>query len=246
MQKKQIFILSLAFLIIISAGLYCMFLKSNKKPIIEEQKTEIKDIDIEDKKILDDTNPFKIDITYPEIAEHDDFNNLVKNIIDAKVSEFKANSLENDNSVKEIDPESYSNFPREYDLLITYDKGQIDNDVASVVLDIYSFTGGAHGLQSHFALNYDFKNKKEIKLADIFSEKENYLQTISNYCILELTKQITQNAGSTEGSWIQDGAGPIAENFKTFLIDKNSITFYFEQYQVAPYAWGNFKIVMPR
>jgi hypothetical protein len=83
-------------------------------------------------------------------------------------------------------------------------------------------------------------------LADIFSGQENYLQKISDYCVAELAKQITKNAGNTDGAWIQDGAGPVAENFSKFLINKDSITFYFEQYQVAPYAWGNFEVGMPR
>jgi len=247
MSKKQILILSLASAILVLVGLYFVFFKLNKKSSTENKNTETpQTISVEDKKITDNTAPFKIDITYPEISGQDDFNILVKNAIDKQISDFKTNSLENDQAVKETDPVTYANYPREYDLLINYDKGQIDQNLASVVLDIYSFTGGAHGLQSHIAFNYDFKNKKEIALTDVFSGQENYLQTISDYCTAELAKQITTNAGSTEGSWIQDGAGPVAENFKIFLINKDSITFYFEQYQVAPYAWGNFKVVMPK
>jgi len=247
MSKKQIAILILASIIILSVCIYFVFFRLNKKTSeTPNNQGQNQTLSIEDKKISDNTAPLKIDITYPEISGQDEFNALVKNAIDKQISDFKTNSLENDKAVKETDPVTYANYPREYDLLISYEKGQVDQNLASIVLDTYSFTGGAHGLQTHTVFNYDFKNKREITLADIFSDQENYLQKISDYCIAELTKQITKNAGNTDGAWIQDGAGPVAENFSKFLINKDSITFYFEQYQVAPYAWGNFEVVMPR
>ena len=250
MQKKKIFVLSLAFIIIILVGLYFVFFKLNKKsvPEIKITQTETTNIKIEDKKISDSANPFKIDITYPEILGHNDFNALAKNIVDEEISDFKTYSLENDNAVKETDPENYAKYPREYELIISYDKGQVDNDIASIVFNIYSFEGGAHGSSYTIPLNYDFKNKKEIVLSDIFVGQKNYLQTISDYCIADLTNQIIASAGEeyTDKDWIKTGAGPIAENFDIFLINKDSVTFYFPQYQVAAYAYGDFKVTMPR
>jgi hypothetical protein len=246
MELKKIITLVLAFLILISVGLYFVFFRSNKKSAPENQNTEVKTINVEDKKITDSTNPFKIDITYPEIAGYDNFNSLVKNIIDTQISDFKKNSLENDSAVKETDPENYAKYPREYDLIIKYDRGQVNKDIASVVFDIYNFEGGAHGASYQIALNYDLKNKKEVTLADVFAGQENYLQKISEFCITDLTKQIIALIGNTDGLWIKDGASPVAENFKTFLINGNNITFYFPQYQVAYGALGGFKVIMPK
>jgi len=248
MSKKQIAILSLAFIIVISVCIYFIFFRLNKKAFTKtpNNQGQAQTLNVEDKKISDNTSPFKIDITYPEISGQDAFNSLVKNAVDTEISEFKTNSLENDNAVKETDPGTYAKYPREYDLTISYDKGQIDSDVASVVLDVYNFEGGAHGANYQIAINYDIKNKKQLTLADVFSGQENYLQKISDYCIQDLTSQITTAAGNTEGTWIKDGASPIAGNFATFLINKDSITFYFPQYQVAYGALGGFKVVMPR
>ena len=254
MQKKKIATLGLAFVILVSVGLYFVFFRLNKKSSAENQNiktAQTETISIEDEKITDNTAPFKIDITYPKIAGQEEFNTLVKNIVDKQISDFKTNSLENDTAVKETDPVTYAKYPREYDLIISYDKGEVDTNLASVVLNIYYFEGGAHGMTIQTAVNYDFKNKKEIVLADIYAGQENYVQKISDYCITDLTKQITEAMGSDSAQYmdknaIELGAGPTAENFNIFLINKENITFYFPQYQVAAGYLGGFKVVMPR
>jgi hypothetical protein len=84
-------------------------------------------------------------------------------------------------------------------------------------------------------------------LADLFPDNPNYLQKISTYCITDLTKQLTKALGNLDGTTIQDGAGPLEENFQFFLINPdNTITFYFPQYQVAYGAAGDFKVVYPK
>jgi len=248
MEKKKIITISLAFLIIITVGVYFFFFKNvpNPSTVIENQNAETQINTIEDVKIVDNNNPFKIDITYPQISGQDEFNILVKNIIDKELSNFKTNSLENDQAVKETDPKTYASYPREYNLIISYDKGQIDNSTISIVINVYNFEGGAHGATYKISANYDIENKKEITLADFYSGQENYLQKISDYCIADLTKQIIEKMGDAEGTYIQEGAGPVAENFKIFLINKDNITFYFPQYQVAPYVLGEFQVIIPR
>ena len=247
MQNKKTIALIFAFLVILSVCVYFVFFKA--RLFIQTTQTpapEVQTIVVETKTISEDVSPLKITVDYPYIAGQEEFNNLAKNLVDKEISDFKTNALENDQAVKKIDPESYAKYPREYDLIISYEKGQVDSDLASVVFEIYKFEGGAHGSSYETALNYDFKNKKEITLGDVFAGQENYLQTISDYCIKDLTNQITAAAGNTDGTWITEGAGPVAENFKIFLINKDSIIFYFPQYQVGYGSLGGFKVAMPR
>jgi len=202
---------------------------------------------IQDKKITDSTKPFKINVVYPQINGQDDFNKKAEAIITKEISDFKENSLDNDVAVKKIDPVGYAKYPREYELDIGYDKGEVDNNIVSVVFSVYNFEGGAHGNSYFITLNYNVKNKQEVKLTDLFPADAGLLQKISDYCVKDLTKQIIAKLGSTDGTSIQDGAGPNADNFQFFLINpNNTITFYFPQYQVAYGAAGDFKVVMPR
>lgn len=204
-------------------------------------------IKIQDVKVSYNENPLKVEISYPKIDGLDDFNQKVKSIIDKEMNDFKTNSLANDQAFKEVDPASYAEYPRQYELYIGYDKGEVDNNIVSVVFDVYNFEGGAHGSSYPVALNYNLKTKQEIKLADLFTGQTDYLQKISKFCIKDLTNQITKALGGTDGTWITEGAGPKEENFQFFLINlDNTITFYFPKYQVAYGAAGDFKVIYPR
>lgn len=244
MQKKKLLTIIFVFIIIVFGVAYFVFFKTPK--IESTQNNRGQELSFQDKKIEENQKPFKINITYPEISGKENFNKLAKEIVDAEISEFKKNSVENDNAVREVDPESYAKYPREYEIIISYDKGELDENIASVVFNIYKFEGGAHGATYQVPLNYNLKENKKILLADVFSGQENYAEKISEFCIKNLERQITESQGSTDGTWIKDGAGPIAENFGTFLINKENITFYFPAYQVAPGAFGGFKVIMPK
>jgi len=253
MKKRKLIVLAIAFLIIIFVAAYFVFFKLTKEVAqapTPEPEIQPQTISIEDKKITDNTAPFEIDITYPYIEGQDGFNNFVENIINSETASFKQISLENDAAVKEIDPESYEQFPRSYALNIGYDKGRLDENIVSVVVNIYNFTGGAHGAAYFKPVNWDFRTNKEIKLADIFSETPDYLQKISDYAKPILTQEISKRAESDYSGWVDEGASPKEENFSVFLlsdayIDNPTITFYFAQYQVAAYALGDFKVTMP-
>lgn len=244
MKTKNFIILLIILLAILTAGFFYFYGNTNLsiKNIIN-QTTEIK---IKDKKISYNEKPLKVDIIYPQIAGLDEFNKLAKAIVDEKFNEFKTNSLANDAAVKQVDPESYAQYPREYELLISYQEGQVDQNVVSVVFEEYSFEGGAHGATNFVPLNYNVKTKQEIKLADLFPNQTDYLKKISAFCVADLIKQVIDRMESTEGAWIQDGAGPKPENYSVFLINKDNMVFYFQQYQIAPGAAGDFKVVFPR
>lgn len=201
---------------------------------------------IRDISINDNTNPFVIKIVYPQISGLNDFNQKAKAIVDKEISDFKTNSLANETAVKQIDPVDYAKYPRQYELDIGYDKGEIDNNIVSVIFNVYNFEGGAHGANYFVSLNYNPKTKKEIAIADLFPNQPNYLQKISDYCTADLTKQLTKALGSLDGTYLQEGAGPNADNFQFFLINKTNIVFYFPQYQVAFGAAGDFQVTMPR
>lgn len=241
------FLAIIIIILVICTGAYIFYLQRNE--VLENGQDIPKDaakFSIEDRKITDDSKPFKINVVYPYIVGLDNLNKEIQEKIDKEIADFKNNSLENDEAVKKTDPESYANYPRQYELNIDYTRGEIDEDIASIVLNVYSFEGGAHGSTYPIAINYNVKDNKNITLADLFSGQEEYLKKISDYCISDLEKQVSEKMEGIGGSWINDGAGPSEENFSLFLINKDSIIFYFPQYQVAPYSAGQFTVTMKK
>jgi hypothetical protein len=130
------------------------------------------------------------------------------------------------------------------DLSVGYDVTLAQDDVISVKFDIGSYYhGAAHpNAYSHF-VNYDLKNGKPIKLADLFKPGAKYLQAISAFCIADLKKQSSEK-GLLDDQ-IQEGAGPNAKNFQSWTISKQGLGITFDSYQVGPYAAGPQFVLIP-
>ncbi len=245
-MKKALVIFATITMIILGAGAYVFFTYRQTAQNQQPAEQQAQEIIVEDKKITEEQNPLSIEVSHPFIAGADGFNAKVGALINAEIKNFKEMSLENDAAVKETDPQSYAQYPREYDLKISYETGEVSEKIVSILFSVYSFTGGAHGNGYFTAVNYNIKENKEIVLADMFPGQSNYLKKVSDYCLTDLTRQMTERMGSPESGWLQDGAGPNPENYQAFLIKPESITFYFAPYQVAAYAAGDFKVAMPR
>jgi hypothetical protein len=240
MNSKKTIPIFIILIVLVAIGAVSYFYLQKKPSIIQQAPTT----NIQDIKIADNTPPFKINIVYPQIYGLDTYNQKAKAIIDKEILDFKTNSLANDKAVKDTDPIEYARNPRTYELDIDYTKGQIDKNIISTMFNVYNFEGGAHGATYFVPLNYNISTKQEIKLADLFPGETNYLQKISAFCIADLTKQLTKALGNLDGTTIEDGAGPVADNFQFFLMNpNNTITFYFPQYQVAFGAAGDFKVI---
>ena len=61
----------------------------------------------------------------------------------------------------------------------------------------------------------------------------------------QLSAQVKKGKLTSSDDWITQGTEPTQENFDLFKLEKNSVRFVFEQYQVAPYASGMPEIVVP-
>jgi hypothetical protein len=124
---------------------------------------------------------------------------------------------------------------------------QLNRETVSILLRFSFYTGGAHGGQSLHTFTYDVENKKEIELSDLFSDTPDYLNRISQFAINDLKMQLQNMLGSEPNlNTITLGASPKKENFERFTInDYDVVTFYFPEYQVAPYAAGEQIVRMP-
>ncbi len=80
---------------------------------------------------------------------------------------------------------------------------------------------------------------KSFALADLFLPNINYLEAISQYCIAELSKQPFFDSS------FSSGAQPTLENYRNWNITPDGLMITFDEYQVAPYAAGPQKVVVP-
>ena len=189
---------------------------------------------------------YEVAVQYPQFAggsnpNFEKFNQLVRGSVTKKVTEFK----------KEMQPEE-GDEPRPEgsmgsDLSVGYIVALAQDDLVSIQFDIGSYyQGAAHPNSYTEVVNYDLKNGKQLKLADLFKPGAKFLQAISAYCIADLKKQQAGDKGKALlDSEIENGAAPTAKNYQSWKITRKGLGVNFDAYQVGPYAAGPHYVLVP-
>ena len=81
-----------------------------------------------------------------------------------------------------------------------------------------------------------------LKLSDLFQPNSNYLKLLSGYCFTTLQKELGEGI---DGKWLGDGAGPKADNYKSWNVTPDGLQITFDAYQVAAYALGPQEVIVP-
>jgi hypothetical protein len=193
---------------------------------------------------------YEIDVQYPQLSgsgspNYEKFNQTVRGMVTKRVGAFKAEMApsEEDPAPPESSAESLGS-----DLSIAYSIAIAKDDLISVIFDVGSYSAGAAHPNSYSeVVNYDLRNGKLLKLADLFQPGSKYVQTIAAYCIADLKKQGKRQGQESmlDDDWIQRGAGPDAENYGSWTIGKKGLGIIFDAYQVAAYAAGPQHVFVP-
>jgi hypothetical protein len=186
---------------------------------------------------------YEIDASYPQLTggsnpNFEKFNQTVRGSVVKRVAEFK----------KDMAPEEGEEPPPEgsmgSDLSVGYQVTLAQDDLISVEFNFGSYyQGAAHPNTYSEVVNYDLKNGKLLKLADLFKPGAKYLQAIANYCIGDLKKQAKDKGLMDEE--IQNGAAPNAKNYHSWTITRKGLGVNFDAYQVGPYAAGPQYVLVP-
>jgi len=191
--------------------------------------------------------PYEISIAYPQFSRvKKSFNKEIESTINDALAKFRESSAETE-SVRNT-PAGKGMPEYVYTFSARWTPEEITSEFISFAIHTSYFTGGAHGGEEIYTFNYDIREKKIITLEDIFAGSPNYLVRISEFVLSDLKSQLRT---STEGLTPDDdmltvGTAPTLENYKNFTLGSHdTVTFYFPQYQVAPYAAGEQTVTMP-
>ena len=126
---------------------------------------------------------------------------------------------------------------RPYQLFTRYQQCSLNDDILSLYVDYYQYTGGAHGMTNRQAYNIDLKSGKLLSLAELFKPGYDYKAVIDK----EISRQITLDPEPYfEGEMGFKGIAPE----HNYYLEGENLVIYFNQYEIAPYAAGicEFKI----
>lgn len=173
----------------------------------------------------------EIRITYPR-TEYSSLNQEFKAYIDSILEEFMEYSADT------IQPD----FP--YTLDIYYEK-YFSGDYLSYVFFTSQYTGGAHPSNTIYTITYDKKENKLLTISDLVNKNVNLLVILSKESRELLKKYPSFKTPYFIEDMLLEGTSPKTENFRNFAFSKEGLILFFEQYQVAPYSEGSFRVVIP-
>jgi len=196
---------------------------------------------------------YEIAVEYPQLTGSVDpnfekFNQTVRSLIAKKVADFKKEMTP---SADEPAPDEANETAAESlgsDINISYTVVLAKDDLISIEFTVSSYSAGAAHPNSYTeVVNFDLKNGKVLKLADLFLPGSKYVQTLATYCIQALKKQAKEQGADAmlDDDWIQKGAAPELTNYDNWTISKKGLGITFDPYQVGPYAAGPQRVLVP-
>lgn len=195
---------------------------------------------------------YEINVVYPQIAGSTDpnyqkFNNTVRALMTKKVADFKKEMTPSpEDEASAAEGETTPEESNGSDVTVSYDVVLAKDDLIAIEFTVSSYYAGAAHPNSYMeVVNFDLKNGKQLKLADLFNPGTKYLQTIAAYCIQELKKQTKGADAALDEDWIQKGAAPELTNYDNWTIRKKGLGVTFDSYQVGPYAAGPQSVLVP-
>lgn len=188
----------------------------------------------EDKNIfyeMEETDDYIIEINYPEV-ENEELIAYSIEYIKEKEEDFKNEivSLGNPSSFK-------------YEFKTDYDVVENEN-ILGLHLNIYEFTGGAHYIKYNKSYYYNKNDNQVVSIAD-FLEDEKSLDKLASISFYYVIKYSDENNLEFDKEWIKDGLSCNLANFEHFNFIDEGLELIFPPYQVAYYAAGEIKIVIP-
>mgnify|MGYP002336223718 CR=1 FL=1 len=129
-----------------------------------------------------------------------------------------------------------------YSLNINYDIYHHSASVLSLQLTTSTYTGGAHPISFFQTYVFNLDQGRVIPFNEIFPPENDPLATIAPIARAQLHAQWGDDA---EGMWIEAGTAMDSANYQDFVLTEDSVIFFFEPYQVGPYAMGPQSVTIP-
>jgi len=178
--------------------------------------------------LREETPEYSIDLAYPQLGLALD--SEIQSLFDERVAKIK--ELAQDQPPSPLSPGPYR-------LTSTFHSAYIDPDIVSIQLSVYSYSGGAHGLSTTYGFNLKRESASKLTLEDALSLIGLSLSEVANQSLIQLETRLGDAV-------FPEGVSPESQNFQTFVVNAEEVTFIFQEYQVAPYAAGPQDVSFPR
>lgn len=113
----------------------------------------------------------------------------------------------------------------------------------STYSDQYQYSGGAHGNTVRSSINWNLNAGTIIKMETLFYNNQDYVPLVIDQIIKLANKQISEN----QYLYFDNYKELIVKNFNSdnFYLKPTSLTIFYQQYEIGPYASGIIEFDIP-
>ena len=127
------------------------------------------------------------------------------------------------------------------------DAVRLHGDVLSGLLQVYAFTGGAHGNTYVQPVNVDLVTGAPIRIGDLFRAGTPWADSLSAHASRALTAKLVANdpaatPSSVAETFYREGFDADAMRQARFTLGRDSLAVHFVPYEVAFYAFGSTRV----
>ena len=228
---KKVITVGFIFLIFLFSFFY---ISSTRKNYISKNIQVLATSGIETEKKINEISlefHYKVNIYYP-YTSYSNLNKEIENLVGKWLDQLEVAVKEGINLEDQF-----------YTLDIHYDAYNYQNYI-SYVFTCFLDTGGAHPNTYIETISFD-KEKNNLFTIDSF-QKTN-INILSRFSEIS-RKELCQNKkllDSNVWNMVLEGTRPIDKNFQNFAFSEKGVIVFFERYQIAPYSYGSYQVIIP-
>lgn len=252
-QKKTLIFFSFLFLCLLAAIAYSIFLKKEvANTLISPVRVVHKSSPVAEKNTytVSEKDPsYEISLTLPHIVGTDmgaiTANDTIKKYYEAKILSFKKgiDSTLTENHATDI-PVRASVYSA--DTTIVYEDTKL---TSFLVNEFFDLEGSVHPSHTGMTFVYDKVGGKVMTLSDMYVINNAFYTKLETFIYSDSAKNLEKvfegKLTKDQTDWIKEGLSHKDQSFKNFTLSDTGITFYFDEYVLAPYTAGPQKSFIP-
>jgi len=123
----------------------------------------------------------------------------------------------------------------------------VGDGVFSALVQVYAYTGGAHGTTFFLPLTFDLETGAALAPADLFRPGTPWADTLAAHVDRTVRARLVRNAGEpiSDTNYYPEGLDSIREGRVDLTLGPDSLTVHIPPYQLSYYAAGAFHVAVP-
>jgi len=193
------------------------------------------------------TDEYLLDIEYPKLVSNTEAYQFVNDDIAALVATSTVSFVSAVRDTTKYRREHPIDLPggTQSNLYIRYRVATGTPEILPVIFMVSEYhAGAAHPNTAVITRNYDLRAGVIRTLDSLFVSGPSYLEEVALYAKEELTKKLVADGLPEEAVWLS-GAEPGSDNYTAWFAGADGLHILFQQYQVAPYAYGIPEVTIP-